>query len=57
MTALVMMGLQMGVVAAGFVGMGKMFEWYHKDDSVTSSSRRGGSRNGRKTKRDEDFFF
>lgn len=55
MSALVMMGLQMGVVAAGFVGMSKMFEWYHKDDTTTS--KRGGTRNGRKTKRDEDFFF
>lgn len=55
MTALVMMGLQMGVVMVGFVGAGKVLEWYHKDE--TTSTRGGGFRHGRKSKKDDDFFF
>lgn len=55
MTALVMMGLKMGVVMVGFVSAGKVLEWYHKDDTATT--RGGGARNGKRTKRDDEFFF
>lgn len=54
MANLVMMGLQMGMVLVGFMGAGKMLEWYHKDTSSKGAVKNGL---GRRSKKDEDDFF
>lgn len=42
MGSVLLLALQLGFVAGGFVGMSKAFDWYHGDDKRGRGSKGGG---------------
>ena len=42
MSGVLLLALQLGVVAGGFVGMSKAIDWYHNEDGKRKPNKSGG---------------
>ena len=47
MSGMLLLALQLGIVAGGFVGMSKAIDWYHEDGKRKSNKSGGGMPDGK----------